>query len=513
MPTSMSSLPPELLPDILSPLVRRQDLYNVCLVCRDWCAAGQRLLYRHIRLFGKDLAIAANLFETLASTRHLAQLVKRLEVRVYPLSNVVKERRAMEELAIAMLKNCENIEELVYTRKGALTDDVFEAIVTLPRLHTFELNAHTNLSPGSWSASHVVNLPPLRSLSLILPDRNVANALPEFFARQRELANRDAPGETHEGGVVALEELSVLCRESTVFNDRVVSSITPFLANARIRSLGFAGCAKLSGKPLLALLPRLPCLRNLALEACNIDPDFFSLIAPSLTSLSSLKLTHPGPRHPTRPRFFPALETLLQHTRHLTAFTLYYSGVSTGGRREWPSVPQEFVQSLTDSVGPRLRKFELSGVLVEVDAVQVLTNGSKGLKDLVLHLGENFSLAHLTACFAPLSQMRTLHVLSQRADVTPDDVLDLAKECSPTLRQVGFRNRVWLLRRSVVNDRIKVSLGSYDLPFWPEALLVVRFVESAAAFGAFRRNKYGAEEDLDFEAEEADASDDDDEEQ
>lgn len=46
--------------------------------------------------------------------------------------------------------------------------------------------------------------------------------------------------------------------------------------------------------------------------------------------------------------------------------------------------------------------------------------------------------------------------------------------CSPTLRQVGFRNRVWLLRRSVVNDRIKVSLGSYDLPFWPEALLVVR---------------------------------------
>ena len=42
---------------------------------------------------------------------------------MYPLSNVVKERRAMEELAIAMLKNCENIEELVYTRKGALTDE------------------------------------------------------------------------------------------------------------------------------------------------------------------------------------------------------------------------------------------------------------------------------------------------------------------------------------------------------------------------------------------------------
>lgn len=29
----------------------------------------------------------------------------------------------------------------------------------------------------------------------------------------------------------------------------------------------------------------------------------------------------------------------------------------------------------------------------------------------------------------------------------------------------------------------------------------VRFFETASAFGAFRRNKYGAEEDFDFEAE------------
>ncbi|GAA5999318.1 hypothetical protein JCM5350_007445, partial [Sporobolomyces pararoseus] len=216
MSTSISDLPPELLPDILRHLVRRQDLYNVSLVNRDWSVIGQKLLYRWIRLFGKDLAIAAQLFETLASTPRLARLVRRLEVRVYPLSNVVKERRAMEELAIRMLRNCENVEELLWTRKGSLTDDVFEAIVKLPRLNNFELNAHTNLSPGSWSASHLVNLPRLKSISLILPDRNVANILPEFLTRQRQLStNHDSSEES-----LALEELSILCRDSTAINDR-----------------------------------------------------------------------------------------------------------------------------------------------------------------------------------------------------------------------------------------------------------------------------------------------------
>ncbi|GAA5947505.1 hypothetical protein JCM3765_001707 [Sporobolomyces pararoseus] len=493
MSTSILDLPPELLPGILRHLVRRQDLYNVCLVNRDWSVIGQQLLYRWIRLFGKDLAIAAQLFETLASTHRLARFVRRLEVRVYPLSNVVKERRAMEELAIKMLKNCENVEELVWTRKGSLTDDVFEAIVKLPRLRIFELNAHTNLSPGSWSASHLINLPRLTSLSLILPDRNVANILPAFLDRQRQFSTNQGSEES-----LALEELSILCRESTVINDRVISSIIASLSNGQLRSLGLAGCSRLTGKPLLSLLPHLPHLQNLALEACNLDSTFYTLAGPSLSQLNSLKLTHPGPRHSSLSAFFPALETLLHHTRQLKAFTLYYSGASTGGRREWPAVSKGFISSLTESVGTNLRKFELSGVLIEVDSVEILSNGSRGIRDFVLHLGEQFDLAHLTACLAPLVELRTLHILSQRADVSPDAVLELAEQCPPTLRQIGFRNRVWILRRTIVGDRIKI-----------------RFLETAAAFGAFRRNKYGAEEDIDFEADldaqEEDSSEDTDE--
>ncbi|GAA5931717.1 uncharacterized protein JCM15063_001549 [Sporobolomyces koalae] len=488
MPTLITDLPLELLPNLLAPLVRRQDLYNVCLVCRAWCSVGQAQLYRWIRLFGRDLAIASVLFQVLADVPRLARLVKRLEVRVYPLSNSVKQRRAMEELAIRMLRNCSNVEELVWTRKGSLTDDVFETIVTLPRLRSFELNAHTNLSPGSWSASHLVNLPRLRSLSLILPDRNVVDILPSFLARQRELAHLAYPDDPLGGPL--LEELSILCRESTVINDRTMSSIIPHLANCSLRSLGLAGCAKLTGTPLLALLPSLPRLKNLALEACNLDPSFYRLAAPSLTRLDSLKITHPGPNHPTLPDFFPALETLLEQTR-LRAFTLYYSGASAGGRREWPTVSPGFIENLTRSIGASLRKFELSGVLIDLDSVETLARGSRGIRDLVLHLGETFDLAHLNACFATLTELRSLHVLSQRADVTPDNVLELAQQCSPTLRQIGLRNRVWILRRTIIQD---------DDEGDREPRVKIRFIETAAAFGAFRRNRYGAEEDVDLEA-------------
>ena len=53
------------------------------------------------------------------------------------------------------------------------------------------------------------------------------------------------------------------------------------------------------------------------------------------------------------------------------------------------------------------------------------------------------------------------------------------RRCAPTLRQIGFRNRVWLVKRSYASrgdcaPATEVSLGAYDLPWFPEALLVVR---------------------------------------
>lgn len=67
-------------------------------------------------------AIAPLLFSTLADHPHLAALVRKLEVRVYPLSMKVTERLEMAALACRMLRHCINCQELVWTRKGALVD-------------------------------------------------------------------------------------------------------------------------------------------------------------------------------------------------------------------------------------------------------------------------------------------------------------------------------------------------------------------------------------------------------
>ncbi|TKA55022.1 hypothetical protein B0A53_02495 [Rhodotorula sp. CCFEE 5036] len=490
MPTSLADLPPELLPEILAPLVSRRDLYNVCLVSRDWRDVGQARLLRHVRLFGRDLAIARNLFETLASSPRLAALVRKLEIRVFPISLKIQEQAATERVAIAMLENCVNCEELVWTRKGALTDQVWVAIHRMQKLHTLELNAHTNLSPGSWSADNLRRLRPLRALSLILPDRNVAQVLGAFFKHQSRTGDTAGGTETPPPGSLELEEFSVLCRESPVINDSVIRSISPYLAESRLTSLAFAGCAKLTGEPLLELLPKLPHLRHLALEACNLDPSFYDQIADSLSHLQSLKLTHPGPRHPALPAFFPALEKLLDGLPNLTAFTLYHSGAASDGRREWPVLPVEFLHHFAATSGPRIRKFEVSGILTSVEGVEILSNGSPRLRNLVLHLSADFDLDRLTRAFAPLNELRTIHLLSQRASVTPDAILTLAEQCAPTLRQIGFRNRVWIVKRTYAS-------GAADER--PK----VRFVETAAAFGAFRRNKYGAESDIETEIEEA----------
>lgn len=184
-----------------------------------------------------------------------------------------------------------------------------------------------------------------------------------------------------------LEELTILCRESTLINDRMLTACTPHLEHTGLRSLSLAGCAKLTGAPLVGLLPSLPFLRHLSLEATAIHPSSFPSFAPHLTSLLSLKLTHPGPHHPALLTFFPSLAELLRETKQLEAFTLYHSGAAGTGTREWPVVDSSFVHELVESVGAGLRKIEMSNVLIRVADVEALAWGAPNLRDLVIHLG------------------------------------------------------------------------------------------------------------------------------
>ncbi|KAI5479557.1 hypothetical protein MNV49_003294 [Pseudohyphozyma bogoriensis] len=438
-----ASLPLDLLPVILGHLQRRKDLWSLCLVSKEFNQVATGMLYSSIRLYGRDLHIAPILLRELATNPKLCRLIQRFEVRVYPISMIVKEKLAIEAQAVDILREAVNIRHLFWTRKGALTDRVLEQIVKLPHLESFEFNGATQLSPGSWSTEYLLQLPRLRSLSIILPDRNVATSLSAILAHQAQLAQKDGIG---------LENFTILSRESVVVNDNVVTLCGPYLTS--LSSLGLAGCAKLTGKPLLQILPTLHHLKHLSLEATSIPPSFYTAVAPHLSQL---------------------------HTKRLRAFTCYHSGATDiNGVREWPVIEPTTVQAFADAVGGQLHKLELSGILIANSAVDGLTSSFPELRDLVLHLGYyQFDASQLGEAFSKLSHLQTLHVQCQRTDVSFDDVAYIARKCSTTLQQMGLRNQVWLIRRDVSDPN-----GDGD------ERNVLRFSESAEAFGAFRRSRY-----------------------
>ncbi|SGY40918.1 BQ5605_C003g02443 [Microbotryum silenes-dioicae] len=504
--TSFQDLPIEVLPLILERLVgRRSDLRHATLVCRQWRAPAERLQYSWIRLWGRDLAIVSLVFRTLADNPHLCHMIRKFEVRVFSLSLILSERLEMEQLAVRVLRQAIRLEHLIWTRKGALTDRVFEAITSISTLRSFELNAHTNLSPGSWDADHLLRLPKLRTLSLILPDRSIAHILPAFLQTQRTLSKKADP---ESEGWLELQELSILCRESPNINDSVVSACSPFLQGSALKSLVLAGCSRLTGATLLPLLATLPFLEHLALEATSIPPSFYIEAAPLLTHLRSLKLTHPGPKHPTSTQFSPSLCHLLQYLPDLRSFTLYHSGTSASGGWIWPIVEPSLMDAIVKK--KRLEKFECSGVLMEVEEVERLCM-VQGLKDMVIHLGWEIRLPRVTNAISHLPRLKTLHILAQTPEITMEKIEAIVAS-SPSLEQIGFRNRVWHVRRKQIKAasnetktsgeepttddyRIKVSLERWDSPWWPEALFVISLREGTEAFGAFRRSRYGAEDD------------------
>lgn len=47
----------------------------------------------------------------------------------------------------------------------------------------------------------------------------------------------------------------------------------------------------------------------------------------------------------------------------------------------------------------------------------------------------------------------------------------------PSLRQIGYKSKVWLIERSISVDSpgdVHTRLIKYNSPFWPEALLIVK---------------------------------------
>lgn len=347
-------------------------------------------------------------FARLAQSPHLCALIRKLEVRVYPIKTLIRERRELEELAVQVLCHAINLQDLVWTRAKTLTDEcvglqsadavgadgecrLVQAIVELPSLQSLEINGSTRLAVVSnYDVDLLLELPALKRLAIIMPDRRMGARIPGIIERITHVP--DAP--------VRLEALSLLCRESPIVSSALMARIQESLLSgpspATLKTLSLVGCTSLHDDALLGLLSALPegTLEHLALESIALRPEFISAAGSRLSGLRSLKLTHPGPSSAT---YLDHVAGGIKSMHHLESFTLYYSGQERDERRRRirPYLTLGFLETLAMEAGSRLSKLEASEVLVDAETLALLCSSLTRLQDLVVHVDHTTDLVRL----------------------------------------------------------------------------------------------------------------------
>lgn len=307
----------------------------------------------------------------------LAGYVRKLEVRVWPLSQPLVNQAPLVDAILKALSQTDQLRSLQWTRNGSFSDEVLTAITKLPRLEELEINAHS-WYPGAWDPGLMFDLPKLKSLSLILPDRRVADLLPDLLAAQ---ATRDNDGL----GAQGLRSLAILSRDSPTFTPEHVARLCPHVGS--LTSLTITGCIRLNDSSLVALLSKTPLLEHLALEGVGNTRFLFHSLATQrhVPRLRSFKTTHPGVGHRDSNEFYPSLATFIESGSMLESVTHYCTGVMTG---VWPRVPRAFVDRVTAARGPAMKRFEVNGITLAIDDLQALCEGMPGLEYLVCHFEE-----------------------------------------------------------------------------------------------------------------------------
>ncbi|KAK0556233.1 hypothetical protein OC846_001328 [Tilletia horrida] len=167
-----------------------------------------------------------------------------------------------------------------------------------------------------------------------------------------------------------------------------------------------------------------------------------------------------------------------------------FAGMTLGQPSD-PLLSSLLIKKLVQSRGDQLVQLRIHRLAMSLDQLGLICDGCPRLEDLVVHLFEpdiDLIRSHLSR----LGHLRSVHILASLRcglETTERDLLTIAQSCAGTLRQIGFRNRVWEVVANVgleakseattappdVSKR-SVSLRRWDASQgnWPEAFLVVR---------------------------------------
>ncbi|KAI9060041.1 hypothetical protein FKP32DRAFT_1613869 [Trametes sanguinea] len=458
-------LPVELLPLVLQHVVRPSHLAALCLVNKSFYTFAVPLLYERVFIYawhkeGKTKVI--KLFRTLADYPHLAVLVQQLVIRDFPKALQSEEHDAILELCLNGIRNCIDLKACTWTRHGSLTSRVLETLVECPRLSELEVNGQHN---NYYDPRILPRFTHLRKLSLIMPSGGVIDILPSWTHNTQE----------------TLQYLSLICKSSTRVTDGVLHQIAPHMPN--LEYLYLVGCPKVTHEGLWAVLSSIyKGIVGLGLEGVStaFDMALFSercKRAGALSRLRSISLT--VDEH-------TSLAQWQQHVINLLANApLQQFHLSTIGGHVNHRLSDDFCQAIVNAHGSRLTRFSVHRMRMSVDAIAYICAHCTALQQLFIVVAQQ-DLDALGPCLARAPNLRAIHVnrpLDYGSEDVPkpsyDKILEIVRQCRPTVKQFGFNTRVFQVERSAkVNAdgsvTTDVTLSPYENPEIPEQFLVVR---------------------------------------
>jgi len=195
-------LPPELVPTVLSHLLKPHHLASTCLVSRTFYQFAAPLLYERPSIYpwqreGKAKVI--QLFSTLAHCHHLARYVVRLEIGYFPKA-FSADGLEMLDVVLKGLKNCINLRACKWTRDGSLNSDIVRALQTSDALRELEINGRDD---GNYDPDLLKEFTSLTRISLVMPSGSVISRLKPWT---------ELTGDT-------LQTLKLICKVSIPFYD------------------------------------------------------------------------------------------------------------------------------------------------------------------------------------------------------------------------------------------------------------------------------------------------------
>ncbi|KAH6912627.1 hypothetical protein BKA70DRAFT_1097619 [Coprinopsis sp. MPI-PUGE-AT-0042] len=487
---SFLDLPIEILPLILSSLVKPQHLVHVCLVSQTFSAHATPQLYNRISIYSwhkQGKVKVLKLFRTLSECSHLAHHVRRLEIRDFPRTAAAFEDHVMNQV-MKGLQNCVNLRTCTWTRDGTLSTETLAILASLPNLQEMELNGH---SQGHYNPTLLSRFRGLTKLSLIMPSSEVI----EQLVRMLKISG------------ASLRQLTIICKASPVLKDATLGSMAPSLVN--LEQLFLTGCTRVTNMGVVAVLDANQVgLIGLGLE--GLSPRFnmrafadHCNLKQSLPKLRSITLT--VSQAISEPEAWARAALDLLSASPLEKFQMYAIAATSEVYRRGESVSlqaiiPQFLKDLLSQHGERLRRFSVHRIPLVIPSILDICLRCPTLQELFIAMEPRW-MGALPDALVHAKNLRTFHVNyslenqlqdasdrdtesdeeqdSSRTVLSPDQTSAFVQRCGSSLVQFGCNTSVWQVGRKIItqNDGSKeaeVCLLPYESLDIPEQFLVIR---------------------------------------